>query len=92
MVIAESEIGEDQKEVSVPKSPWKTPTIDGNGVVMMGTESWPALSDAQKPKNLETPAAAAAKPEDAATAASVPSAAEVAPKPPSVQVCLLFFM
>ncbi|KAK7276600.1 hypothetical protein RIF29_17743 [Crotalaria pallida] len=59
--------------------------IDGNGAdvsVMMGTESWPALSDAQKPKNLDT--ASAAKPENAA--ASVTSGgAEIAPRSPSVQ-------
>lgn len=89
MVTADNEIGEDQKEVSPPKSPWKTPMVDGNGAdvpVMMGTESWPALSDAQKPKNLET--ASAAKPEDAP--ASVKSAGEIAPRPPSVQVSLFF--
>ncbi|XP_061352302.1 la-related protein 1A isoform X2 [Gastrolobium bilobum] len=83
MVTVENEIGEDQKEVSAPKSPWKTPIVDGNGVdvsVMMGTESWPALSDAQRPKNLEI---APPKSEDAA--AFVPSAGEVAPPPPSVQ-------
>ncbi|XP_027329145.1 la-related protein 1A isoform X2 [Abrus precatorius] len=84
MVTAENEIGEDQKEVSAPKSPWKTPTVDGNGgdvSVMMGTESWPALSDAQRPKCLET--VAATKPEDAPV--SVASAAEIAPRPPSMQ-------
>ncbi|TKY57085.1 La-related protein 1A [Spatholobus suberectus] len=77
MVTAENEIGEDQKEIGAPKSPWKTPTLDGKGgdvSVMMGTESWPALSDAQRPKNLET-----------AAAASVSSAGEVAPRPPSLQ-------
>ncbi|KAG4382241.1 hypothetical protein JHK82_038760 [Glycine max] len=79
MVIAENEIGEDQKEIGAPKSPWKTPTVDGKGgdvSVMMGTESWPRLSDAQRPpKNLET----------AAAAASVTSAGEIAPRPPSMQ-------
>lgn len=78
MVTAENEIGEDQKEIGAPKSPWKTPTVDGKGCgdvsVMMGTESWPALSDAQKPKNPEP-----------ATAGSVSNAAEVAPRPPSMQ-------
>ncbi|KAL2316929.1 hypothetical protein Fmac_030805 [Flemingia macrophylla] len=76
MVTAENEIGEDQKEIGVPKSPWKTPNADGKGgdvSVMMGTESWPALSDAQKPKNVET------------AAASVSSAGEIAPRPPSGQ-------
>ncbi|XP_020234034.1 la-related protein 1A [Cajanus cajan] len=76
MVTAENEIGEDQKEIGVPKSPWKTPNVDGKGgdvPVMMGTESWPALSDAQKPKNVET------------AAASVSSAGEVAQRPPSMQ-------
>ncbi|XP_057441492.1 la-related protein 1A isoform X1 [Lotus japonicus] len=88
MVSAENEIGgEDHKEFSAPKSPWKTPAVvDGRGAdvpVMMGTESWPALSDAQKPKNVET-AAAAAKPVDAA-APSVPGAGVIAARPPSVQ-------
>lgn len=77
MVTAENEIGEDQKEIGVPKSPWKTPTLDGKGCsdvsVMMGTDSWPALSDAQKPKSLE------------AAAGSVSSVAEVAPRPSSMQ-------
>jgi len=84
MVIAENEIGEDQKEIGAPKSPWKTPTVDGKGgdvSVMMGTESWPRLSDAQRPpKNLET----------AAAAASVTSAGEIAPRPPSMQVSMFF--
>ncbi|KAI4305851.1 hypothetical protein L6164_029188 [Bauhinia variegata] len=78
MVTAENEIAEDQKEVGAPKSPWKTPLVDGNGTdvpVMMGTESWPALSDAQRPKNSET----AGKAED--VAADVPTAGEIALKP-----------
>ncbi|KAK4279252.1 hypothetical protein QN277_016981 [Acacia crassicarpa] len=82
MVIAESEIGEDQKEVIAPKSPWKTPTVDGNGndvSVMMGTESWPALSDAQRPKNSET----AAKLEDTSVAVGI--SGETASRPPSMQ-------
>ncbi|KAF7831504.1 la-related protein 1A-like [Senna tora] len=73
----------DPKEVNAPKSPWKTPVVDGNGkdvAVMMGTESWPALADAQRQKNLET----AAKVEDAAV--SVPVSREVASRPPPVQV------
>ncbi|KAE9614905.1 putative winged helix-turn-helix DNA-binding domain-containing protein [Lupinus albus] len=85
MVTAEKESGEDHnKEMIAPKSPWKTPMVDGNVAdvsVMMGTESWPALSDAQKPKNLDI--ASAAKPEDAA--ASVISTGEIAPRPSSVQ-------
>ncbi|XP_054798502.1 la-related protein 1A [Prosopis cineraria] len=82
MVIAESEIGEDQKEVNAPKSPWKTPVVDGNGsdvAVMMGAESWPALSDAQRLKNSET----AAKLEDAS--AVVPISGEAASRPPPMQ-------
>ncbi|KAK7300310.1 hypothetical protein RJT34_11153 [Clitoria ternatea] len=86
MVTAENEIGEDQKEVSAPKSPWKTtPNVDGNGgdvSVMMGSESWPALSDTQRSKNVEN-VSVATKPED--VAASVSSAGEVAPRPPSQQ-------
>lgn len=82
MVIAENEIGEDQKEIGAPKSPWKTPTVDGKGgdvSVMMGTESWPRLSDAQRPlKNLET------------AAASVSSAGEIASRPSSMQVSMFF--
>lgn len=85
MVIAESEIGEDQKEVSAPKSPWKTPVVDGNGSdvsVMMGTESWPALSDAQRTKNSET----AAKLDD--TPAAVRASGEAASRSPPMQVNL----
>ncbi|RDX84741.1 La-related protein 1A, partial [Mucuna pruriens] len=77
MVTAENEIGEDQKEIGAPKSPWKTPTGDGKGgdvSVMMGTESWPALSDAQRPKNIET-----------VTTTPVSTAAEISPRPPSLQ-------
>ncbi|KAG5064552.1 hypothetical protein JHK85_005735 [Glycine max] len=79
MLTADNEIGEDQKEIGAPKSPWKTPTtVDGKGggdvSVMMGTESWPRLSDAQRPlKNLET------------AAASVSSAGEIASRPSSMQ-------
>ena len=86
MLTADNEIDEDQKEIGAPKSPWKTPTtVDGKGggdvSVMMGTESWPRLSDAQRPpKNLET----------AAAAASVTSAGEIAPRPPSMQVSMFF--
>lgn len=92
MVIAETEIGEDQKGVNAPKSPWKTPVVDGNGrdvAVMMGTESWPTLSDAQGPKNSEN----AAKLEDTASkgdgiAATKPISGEVTSRPPPVQVSL----
>ncbi|QCE01528.1 la-related protein 1A [Vigna unguiculata] len=77
MVTAETEIGGDQKGVAAPKSPWKTPAGDGKGgdvSVMMGTESWPALSDAQRPpKNVEI------------AAASVANVGEIAPRPPSMQ-------
>jgi la-related protein 1 len=94
MVIADNEIGEDQKEINAPKSPWKRPSLDGKSVdvpvLVVGTKSWPALSDAQtqKPKNhVET---VSAKVDDAAV--SVPSVGEVAPRPHSVQVCLFFFV
>jgi la-related protein 1 len=87
MVIADNEIGEDQKEINAPKSPWKRPSLDGKSVdvpvLVVGTKSWPALSDAQtqKPKNhVET---VSAKVDDAAV--SVPSVGEVAPRPHSVQ-------
>ncbi|XP_015973451.1 la-related protein 1A isoform X3 [Arachis duranensis] len=86
MVTAENEIGveDHQKEASAPKSPWKTPVADdGNGAevsVMMGNESWPALSDAQRPKNVDS---VVAKSED--SAASVKSVVEVSPRPPTLQ-------
>ncbi|WVY90017.1 hypothetical protein V8G54_035531 [Vigna mungo] len=77
MVTAETEIGGDQKGIAAPKSPWKTPAGDGKGSdvsVMMGTESWPALSDAQRPpKNVEI------------AAASMANVGEIAPRPPSMQ-------
>ncbi|CAL0307496.1 unnamed protein product [Lupinus luteus] len=80
MVTAEKETGEDHnKEMLAPKSPWKTPVVDGNVTdvsVMMGTESWPALSDAQKTKNLDI--ASSTNPEDAA-------ASEIASRSSSVQ-------
>lgn len=97
MVIADSEISEDQKEISAPKSPWKRPSgVDGKTVdvpvMVIGTKSWPALSDAQtqKPKNhVDT---VSAKVEDVAVV-SVSSVGEVAPRASSVvQVCLMFFV
>ncbi|CAL0317559.1 unnamed protein product [Lupinus luteus] len=85
MVIAANETGKDHnKEVIAPKTPWKTAMVDGNGVdvsLMMGNESWPTLSDAQKPKNIDN--VSAAKHEDAA--ASVTSARDIAPRSPSLQ-------
>ncbi|CAL0318443.1 unnamed protein product [Lupinus luteus] len=74
MVTTENE----NKDMIAPKSPWKTPMVDVNGgdvSVMMGTESWPALSDAGKPKNIDN--VSSAKPEDAA--------GDIARRSPSVQ-------
>lgn len=69
MVMAESEGGDDQKDVnSGPKSPWKTPVVADAPV--MGAESWPALADAhhqQRSKSTDS----ATKP------ASVPSPTQV---------------
>ncbi|KAJ7964887.1 La-related protein 1A [Quillaja saponaria] len=79
MVMAANEVAEDQKEVGAPKSPWKTPVNDGKGAdvsVMMGAESWPALTDAQRPKNPDAPG----KPE--ALAATVPITDGVSSRPP----------
>ncbi|XP_015574933.1 la-related protein 1A isoform X1 [Ricinus communis] len=69
MVMAESEGGDDQKEVnSGVKSPWKTPLVADGPV--MSAESWPALSDAQQlPRS---------KSADSATKPTVP------PAPPSM--------
>ncbi|CAJ2653844.1 unnamed protein product [Trifolium pratense] len=87
MVIADNEIGEDQKEINAPKSPWKRPSLDGKSVdvpvLMVGTKSWPALSDAQTPKPKNHVETVSSNVEDAAV--SVPSVGEVAPRPHSVQ-------
>lgn len=91
MVIADNEIGEDQKEISGPKSPWKRPSVDVDVPVMMvGTKSWPALSDAQTPKPKNHAEIVSSKVED--SVASVTSVGEVAPRTPSMQVCVLFFV
>lgn len=65
MLMAESEGGDDQKDVnSGPKSPWKTPVVADAPV--MGAESWPALADAHHQQR--------SKSSDSATKpASVPS-------------------
>lgn len=45
--------GNNQREINGPKSPWKRP-LDGKDVAdapVMGAESWPALSDAQRMKH-----------------------------------------
>ncbi|KAM1206140.1 hypothetical protein FF1_006820 [Malus domestica] len=60
MVMAENEVGDDQRDLNVngggPKSPWRTPvSLDAP---VMAAESWPALADAHRPKSLD----AAAKP------------------------------
>ncbi|XP_058743130.1 la-related protein 1A [Vicia villosa] len=88
MVIADSEISEDQKEISAPKSPWKRPSgVDGKSVdvpvMVIGTKSWPALSDAQTQKPKSHVETVSAKVEDAA-AVSVTSVGEVAPRASSV--------
>lgn len=52
--MAENEIGDDQRELSGRKSPWKTPMLDGKSTdaPLMGGEAWPALADAQqRPRN-----------------------------------------
>ena len=64
--MAENEIGDERKEVNVsmesgagPKSPWNRPVDKGADAPVMGAASWPALSDTQRPKNIE----AASKPQ-----------------------------
>ncbi|KAA8550052.1 hypothetical protein F0562_001736 [Nyssa sinensis] len=83
MVMAENEGGDDQKEVSGPKSPWKTPplVVDGKAVdaPVMGADSWPALSDAQRTKNSNAAAAATKLPgvaDEAATSPPAPGSGE----------------
>ncbi|CAK9165708.1 unnamed protein product [Ilex paraguariensis] len=74
MAMAENEAtGDDQKDVSgPPKSPWKTATAaDASRLMAADTDSWPALSDAQRPKN-----------SDAATTTTTKS---LSPPPPPVQ-------
>ncbi|KAG5517275.1 hypothetical protein RHGRI_037882 [Rhododendron griersonianum] len=67
MVVAENEASSSGDEVSGPKSPWKTPPtlVDPRTAPslppppdspVMGADSWPALSGAQRPKNSETTA------------------------------------
>lgn len=91
MVMAENEAGgEDPKELSCGhKSPWKRPlggdAKGGDGPVM-GAESWPALSDAQRPKN---PGPAAKPPVLAGVRPAPPvvgGGAPPPPQPPVVQV------
>lgn len=91
MVMAENEAGgEDPKELSGGhKSPWKRPlggdAKGGDGPVM-GAESWPALSDAQRPKN---PGPAAKPPVLAGVRPAPPvvgGGAPPPPQPPVVQV------
>ncbi|GMG98836.1 hypothetical protein Nepgr_000676 [Nepenthes gracilis] len=57
MVMAENRTLNDQKEVTGagigPKSPWKRPADKGTDAPVMGAESWPPLSDSQRPKNSE---------------------------------------
>lgn len=91
MVMAENETGDDRKDFNGgPKSPWKTPSqLDAKSAAdtpVMGAESWPALADAQRPKNPD----AAAKPP---SLAGVPPANGVATPatPQPVQVEHFFF-
>uniref|UniRef100_A0A5B7AK57 Putative la-related protein 1A n=1 Tax=Davidia involucrata TaxID=16924 RepID=A0A5B7AK57_DAVIN len=81
MVMADNEGGDDQKEVSGPKSPWKTPLVAVDGKPadppVMGADSWPALSDAQRLKNSDAAAPTTTKP-----AAAVADGA--APPPPAL--------
>ncbi|GAB2285150.1 hypothetical protein Dimus_019604 [Dionaea muscipula] len=58
MMMAESRMVDDRKEVggggsTASKSPWKRPVDKGTDAPVMGAESWPALADAQRPKNSE---------------------------------------
>jgi len=78
MVIADNEIG-------ATKSPSKRPSVDEKSVdvpvLVVGTKSRPALSDAQTPK-----------PMNHVDNVSVPSVGQVAPRAPSVQVRLFFIV
>ncbi|XP_022995403.1 la-related protein 1A [Cucurbita maxima] len=57
MVMVESEVAaDDNKETNGRKSPWKTTAlVDGKEMdaPVMGADVWPALADAQRPKNLD---------------------------------------
>uniref|UniRef100_A0A5B7AQ06 Putative la-related protein 1A n=1 Tax=Davidia involucrata TaxID=16924 RepID=A0A5B7AQ06_DAVIN len=74
MVMAEND---DQKEVSGPKSPWKTPLVAVDGKPadppVMGADSWPALSDAQRLKNSDAAAPTTTKPAAAVADGAAPS-------------------
>jgi len=59
-------------------------------VLVVGTKSCPALSDAQTPKPKNHVKNVSAKGEDVAV--SVPSVGQVVPRAPSVQVCLFFIV
>lgn len=64
MVMAENESssGDDQKEISgQPKSPWKSPAAPP--VIGADSDSWPALSDAQRSKSSDLAAPAVKPPE-----------------------------
>lgn len=91
MVMAENETGDDRKDLNGgPKSPWKTPVqLDAktaSDTPVMGAESWPALADAQRPKNPD----AAAKP-PALAAVPVANGGATPPSPQPVQVYLISF-
>ncbi|XP_038900553.1 la-related protein 1A [Benincasa hispida] len=56
MVMVDTEVTDDNKDTNGRKSPWKTPAaVDGKDTdaPVMGADSWPALADAQRPKNLD---------------------------------------
>ncbi|KAM7497010.1 hypothetical protein LguiA_021424 [Lonicera macranthoides] len=68
MVMAENEnsSGDDQKEISgQPKSPWKSPAPAQTEPPVIGadSDSWPALSDAQRSKSSDLAASAVKTPE-----------------------------
>jgi len=77
-VIADNEIG-------ATKSPSKRPGVDEKSVdvlvLVVGTKSWPALSDPQTPK-----------PMNHVENVSVPSVGQVAPRAPSVKVRFFFIV
>ncbi|XP_052209933.1 la-related protein 1A isoform X2 [Diospyros lotus] len=79
MVVAENEgSGDEQRDSSsaAPKSPWKTPiATDGpespSDAPAMAADSWPPLSDAQRPRNSDS---AATKPPEVADGVALPPA------------------
>ena len=72
-------------EIGATKSPSKRPGVDEKSVdvlvLVVGTKSWPALSDPQTPK-----------PMNHVENVSVPSVGQVAPRAPSVKVRFFFIV